>query len=170
VERVGEPHRRACAGFSVVVAAAAGQWEAPSPCEGWSARDLVEHVIGFHEVLVLRPLEIKAHRPREGTAARWTATETAINASLGLLNDDMARLLPALTTDVLVHTWDLARAVGADETLDSELVALALAAAERSADTLAASGMYAPPVAVSADATPQQRMLARYGRSPVPPA
>jgi len=34
---------------------------------------------------------------------------------------DLSRLLPVLTTDVLVHHLDLARAVGVDPQLDPEL-------------------------------------------------
>ena len=34
-----------------------GRWDRPSPCADWDARGVVEHVIGFHEVLVLRHFE-----------------------------------------------------------------------------------------------------------------
>ncbi|MGQ0825761.1 MAG: maleylpyruvate isomerase family mycothiol-dependent enzyme [Actinomycetota bacterium] len=155
-------HRRACAGFGEVVAAGNGRWDVPTPCTEWDARDLVEHVIGFHEVLLLRPLEIKAHRPHGDVPARWDATASAIDVALEELSDEMRNLLPALTTDVLVHTWDLARAVGADEHLDPELVQRALGSAQPG--TLAQSGMFAAPVPVSSDAAPWVMLLGAYGR------
>jgi uncharacterized protein (TIGR03086 family) len=100
-----------------------GQWERPTPCSEWDARAIVEHVIGFHDFLLLRPMGVRANRPRTDPTARWDATRTAVFAALdppGAL--DQATDLPgggqstprtmlaALTTDVLVHTWDLARA------------------------------------------------------------
>ncbi len=73
-------------------------------------------------------------------------------------------LLPALTTDVLVHTWDLARAVGADETLDTELCELAEAMTVANAGSYSASGGFAGPLSVDAGADVQTRLLARLGR------
>ena len=79
-----EQHARARAGFSRVVDAVdPARWDAPSPCTEWDARGVVEHVIGFHEVLLLRPLDVKAHRPRDDEAARWHATDVALSSALG---------------------------------------------------------------------------------------
>ena len=116
-----ERHRRACDGFSRVAALVQpDQWELPTPCTEWDARALVEHVIGFHDFLLLRPLGVRANRPRTDPAARWKATRVALFRALdteGVV--DQATELPgggrstprmmlaALTTDVLVHTWDL---------------------------------------------------------------
>ena len=160
-------HERACAGFSRVVDAGSGRWDSPSPCTEWDARGVVEHVIGFHEVLVLRPSGVKAHRPREGTEARWAATRDAILAALaGDVPDDIARLLPALTTDVVVHTWDLARAVGADVALDPELCERALRALASNEGGLPSSEMFGARVPVADDAPVQDRLLGLYGRDP----
>lgn len=69
-----------------------------------------------------------------------------------------------VTGDVLIHTWDLARSTGFDERLDPDLVAEQLAGMEPVADSLAASGHYAPPVPVPDRADPQTRLLALTGR------
>jgi uncharacterized protein (TIGR03086 family) len=164
-------HRRACAGFqrAVALADANGAWAAPSPCTEWDARGVLEHVIGFHEVLLLRPAGVRAHRPRDIPVGRWEATERAIFTVLELgdaVPPEIPGLLPALTTDVLVHTWDLARATGGDETLDQELCALAEAATVANADMYSASGMFDAPVPVDAGADVQTRLLARLGRRP----
>ena len=175
-----ESHRRTLDGFSVVVRAVpATQWDAPSPCDEWDAQAVVEHVIGFHEFLLLRPLGVRAHRPRTGPAARWLATETAIS---GVLEDPTAlardveffdgvrrrpaEVLLSLATDTLVHTWDLARAVGVVRALDPELCRLAYDDARSAGEARARSGLYAPEVSVDASAPAQDRLLGLLGRDP----
>jgi uncharacterized protein (TIGR03086 family) len=163
-------HRRACDGFAAVARRSDPDWDAQSPCDEWDARAVVEHVIGFHEMLVLRPAGVRAHRPRTGPSERWDATQVALFEALArpevVEAPGIAGVLPTLSTDVLVHTWDLARAFGVEVVLDRELVDLALRQAGRNADALASSGMYAPPTAVDAGASAQARMLAAYGRRP----
>ena len=124
VSQLVEHHRRACDAFSrVTVQVTDAQWELPTPCPQWGARTLVEHVIGFHDFLLLRPLGVRANRPKTGPAARWAATSVALFAALdtpGTLDRETElpgggtssprTMIGALTTDVLVHTWDLARA------------------------------------------------------------
>jgi uncharacterized protein (TIGR03083 family) len=160
-----ERHRRACDGFSRVAASvAAGQWERPTPCTDWDARALVEHVIGFHEVLILRPMGVRAHRPRTGPAERWSATQDALFAAL----TEPIDVLPALTTDVLVHTWDLARAVDTAVVLDPELCAAALDALQ--ARDLPRDGtMFGPAVEVPDVSDPATRLIALSGRDPAWP-
>ncbi|BCO35690.1 hypothetical protein [Mycobacterium heckeshornense] len=74
--------------------------------------------------------------------------------------------MPRLTRDVLVHTWDLARAVGADDRLDPNWCALFFGQLPAEPDALRASGMFAAPVAVDDDTDIQSRLLARLGRDP----
>jgi hypothetical protein len=62
---IARRHLRVCARFSDAVGAADGHWRQPSPCAKWDARGVLEHVIGFHDVLMLRPLAVKPDRPRE---------------------------------------------------------------------------------------------------------
>jgi uncharacterized protein (TIGR03086 family) len=174
--RAVDHHRRACAGFGQVVAQVGERWARPSPCTEWDARGVLEHVIGFHDVLLLRPLDAKPTRPKDDPVARWRVTETAI---VGLLEQhpdhvvevpggqgiDLPHLVPMLTTDVLAHTWDLARATGVAADLDVELCELSLAAVS-DARSIAASGLYAPPVGVAADADVATRLVACLGRDP----
>jgi uncharacterized protein (TIGR03083 family) len=158
-----ERHRRACDGFARVAGAVPSEkWDRPTPCTDWDARALVEHVIGFHEVLLLRPMGVHAHRPRTDPAARWAATQRALFDAL----TEPVDVLGALTTDVLVHTWDLARATGLDEHLDAELVHGLLEGMEPLDDLLRSSGQYGPRVAVPDDADEQTRLIAFTGRRP----
>jgi len=67
-------------------------------------------------------------------------------------------------SDVTIHTWDLARAIGAPEELDPELVDAVWTVFEPQQETLALSGLYAAPVALPEDAPLQSRLLAVTGR------
>jgi uncharacterized protein (TIGR03086 family) len=182
--RARDAHRLALARFGVAVgrADALEAWDARTPCPDWSARDLVEHVIGFHEVLLLRPLGVRARRPRTGTVERWTATAASIERALDAVGGTPAgalvpvdpprvdpALLPILTADVIVHAWDVERGIGGDEALPRDLVADSLSAVEPNADRLAASGLFAPAVSLPPDADLQARLLGLMGRDPFAP-
>jgi hypothetical protein len=79
---------------------------------------------------------------------------------------DARTLLPNLTRDVLVHTWDLARAVEADDRLNPPWCQLIYAALPADPEALSVSGMFNAPVAVDGEAEIQTRLLARLGRDP----
>lgn len=182
--QVAERHLQACARFGQAVAAAEGKWDRPSPCTEWNARGVLEHVIGFHDVLLLRPMGAKPQRPRDDPSPRWLVTNDALRAVLartGFFDGpidvpavginpptqlDATPLVAALTQDVLVHTWDLARAVGADDRLDLDLCARYLRGLPDDPQALVASGMFGSAVEVPAEADPQTRLLARLGRDP----
>lgn len=166
---VVEDHRRSCDGFTAVVRAADGAWGAPSPCPDWDARSVVEHVIGFHDVLLLRPLGAKPSRPKDDPEARWLLTVEALFPALsspGALTDERVSLLGYLTTEVLVHTWDLGRAIGVDVALDERLCGLGLDRALANRSQLAESAMFAGPVPVAEDSPVDQRLLGLFGRDP----
>lgn len=162
-------HRRACDGFARAVSAASGHWDAPSPCTDWDARAVVEHVIGFHDVLLLKPLDAKPTRPKDDPPARWAVTVEALFSALArpqALDPQRESLLGVLTTDVLIHTWDVSKAIGIDVVLDAELCQIGFERARENQDRLAASDMFGPPVAVAADAGIQDRLLGVFGRDP----
>lgn len=181
---MAQAHVDACRGFGAAVVAASGKWSRPSPCDGWDARAVVEHVIGFHDVLLLRPFGAKPQRPRDDVLARWDLTCGALQRVLarpGLFDRvvevpavgnnppmqvDARVIVPMLTQDVLVHTWDLARAVGADDRLDEGLCARCLERLPQDPEARVASGMYAAPVAVDSEADVQSQLLALLGRDP----
>ena len=70
------------------------------------------------------------------------------------------------TGDILVHTWDLARATGLDETLDADEVHRMFVGMEPMDEMLRASGHYGPRVAVPDDADEQTQLIAFTGRQP----
>ncbi|MEB4210528.1 maleylpyruvate isomerase family mycothiol-dependent enzyme [Mycobacterium sp. 94-17] len=162
-------HLSVCRRFGEAVVAANGKWDRPSPCDAWSARDVLEHVIGFHDVLLLRPLGLKPFRPRDDPQTRWQLTYESLAEALesgAATRLDEYRLIPNLTRDVLVHTWDLARAVGADDRLDPGCCEVFYAGLPADPQALLASGMFNAPVRASDDIDVQARLLARLGRNP----
>ena len=70
------------------------------------------------------------------------------------------------TTDVFLHTWDLARAAGVDPGLDPAHCEELLAGMSSIEDMLRASGQYGPAMPVAADAPAQDRLAAFIGRDP----
>ena len=69
-----------------------------------------------------------------------------------------------MTTDALIHSWDLARGIGADEDLDPELVELVYERTLPIAEHLQETGLFAPPVPVPPEALLQTKLLALFGR------
>lgn len=161
----------------------AAAWELPAPCEGWVARDVVRHLVEWMPAFLASAggPELPAGPPvDEDPVGAWTALAGGIQA---LLDDPAAsasriehprvgshRLDEAIATfflgDVLVHTWDLARAAGLDESLDPGEVRTMLAGMEPLDDVLRASGHYGPKVEVPAGADEQTRLIAFTGRRP----
>jgi uncharacterized protein (TIGR03086 family) len=173
LSEVASQHLRACSGFSLIVAQGEGRWDRPSPCPEWNARGLVEHVIGFHDVLVLRPLGAKPERRKGDPIPRWEVTSGALSTLLNGYGEhmptspvDLPRLLPALRTEVLVHSWDLAMALGVDAELDEELCAIALKSAQGHEAEYRASGMFSASVSVTDHAPVADRLVALLGRDP----
>ncbi len=70
------------------------------------------------------------------------------------------------TADVFMHTWDLARATGQDETLDADTCAAMLAGMEPMDEVLRQSGQYGPRVEVPENADVETKLLAFIGRTP----
>ena len=68
--------------------------------------------------------------------------------------------------DVLVHTWDLARATGLDEALDADEVHRLVDSMEPMDEPMRQSGHYGPRVEVPGDADEQTRLIAFTGRRP----
>ena len=164
---LGEQHLAVCRRFGESVRAANGKWNRRSPCDAWDARGVLEHVIGFHDALLLRPLGLKPDRPRDDPQTRWELTHGALEEAFELdIGPDAAAMLPNVTRDVLVHTWDLARAVGADDRLDPRWCELFYAALPSDPRALSASGMFDAPIAVDEHTDVQSKLLARLGRNP----
>ena len=149
----------------------AGRWANPSPCDGWDARDVVDHVIGFHDELLLQPTGTeRVTLPDDDPIARWAVTVAAIRSAATVEIDgvDLEGLLPALTAETLTHTWDLAMAIGVDPGLDPDLCAAALAFMRSNEEPMRASGLFgdAVPVPTGIDGDAASQLVAFLGRDP----
>jgi uncharacterized protein (TIGR03086 family) len=71
-----------------------------------------------------------------------------------------------MADDLVVHAWDLARAIGDDTPIDPDLVTSVLVRYEPRRAELAGSAYFAPAVQVAPDADPEVRMAALFGRDP----
>ena len=157
-------------------------WDAPAPCDGWVARDVVRHLVEWMPGLFAGGwgLTMPDHPSvDDDPVAAWTAVDAAIRGWLAdpAVASREADILPGRfsleqavdmfgTGDVFVHTWDLARATGLDETLDPEQVHRMFAEMEPMDEVLRQSGHFGPRVAVAADADEQTKLIAFTGRTP----
>ena len=94
-----------------------------------------------------------------------SATKTFTNPHIGELPLPEA-IDRFYTADVFMHTWDLARATGQDDTLDPETCAEMLEGMIPFEEAMRSSGQYGPAVPVADDAPVQDRMLGFIGRDP----
>lgn len=135
---VQRKYRQVSKGFDAAVKAAApDKWQAQSPCEGWTARDVVAHIVAGHRGVIagVRGGESRPLGANEDPQHAWEEASRTIDEIAGDPQTSTKQLdgptgkMPAsevigrfVTMDLLVHTWDLARAVGADERLTEDSV------------------------------------------------
>ena len=167
----------------VVARVRADQWDDPSPVDEWAARDVVRHLVEWFPSFLAAWSDV--HLPAGPSAAAdpagaWHHLQREVQAILDdpasadrvLSNRHIGDVaLPQavsqfFTGDVFMHTWDLARATGQDDTLDPEVCAAMLAGMEPIEELMRGSGQYGARVDVPDDADVQTRMLGFIGRDP----
>jgi uncharacterized protein (TIGR03086 family) len=158
-------------------------WSAAAPVSGWTATDVVAHLVEWLRGFVASGSDVRlpdVPSPAEQPAAAWDAHQRAVqevlddpaSASSEFANPHTGSMPLAqaidrfYTSDVFMHTWDLARATSQDDTLDPELCAVLLDGMEPIEELIRSSGQYGPRVPVPDDADPQTRMLGFIGRDP----
>jgi uncharacterized protein (TIGR03086 family) len=70
-----------------------------------------------------------------------------------------------MTFDLVIHGWDLARAIGADPGIPEDVVDATYAVAQNFGD-LSGSGVFGPAVSVPDDASTLDKLLGLTGRDP----
>jgi uncharacterized protein (TIGR03086 family) len=177
-----ERHRAVAAAFTTRVEGAS-DWDAPAPVDGWRARDVVGHLVewfpGFLESATGLVLD-RGPSPEQDPVGAWQVHADAVQRVLDgpeaatAFRHPMIGELPLpvavdrfYTSDVFMHTWDLARATGQDERLDPQFCTDLLEGMAQLEDVLRSSGQYGPRVPVPDDADVQTRLLGFIGRDPL---
>jgi uncharacterized protein (TIGR03086 family) len=159
------------------------RWASPSPCESWTALDVIRHVVDAHAIferLVGRTLEVPVAFDDDPVGA-LTATVAVVQGELddpALAGAEYEGMFGTATFaasvdrfvcfDLVVHGWDLARAVGLDDTIDPGELDRLSAAVEGFGDAMRTTGSFGPVLEVGADADAQTRLLAQLGRQAAP--
>jgi uncharacterized protein (TIGR03086 family) len=182
MSETADRYRRAAAGFTERVAGVPQDaWDRPSPCEGWVARDVVQHVVDATGFFLARVDLSPPTGPAvaEDPMGAWTTARDALQTAV----DDPARADAKIESpmgdmtfgqfvgmfgvgDALIHTWDLARATGQDEALDAELVHGVLSNMLPNDTMMRGGGAFGPRVEVPEDADEQTQLIAFTGRTP----
>ncbi len=162
-------------------------WARPTPCADWDVRALVNHVVG--EDRWVEPLvagrtiadvgtaldgDLLGEDPKEaaeeagkGAVASFGepgALERTVHLSFG--DTPAEEYAWQLVADHVVHSWDLAVAIGGDRTIDDDLVAACTGWWQAWEEGYRGAGAVGDRVVVPSTASAQDRLIASFGRDP----
>jgi uncharacterized protein (TIGR03086 family) len=180
METIADRYNRLATAFAGIVAAVpADAWAEPTPCTDWTARDVVRHVVDSQNLffgLVGKP-PVVAPSVDDDPVAAWATTSGAVLADL---RDPVASTIEFdgffgrstfaqavdrfLCLDLVVHRWDLAHAVGLDDSVSDDEIAMVTAGVEQMGDAIRGAGAFGPALDTPEGADAQTRMLAFLGR------
>jgi uncharacterized protein (TIGR03086 family) len=179
-------HRRALQSTRAIVAAIGDdQWQAPTPCDDWDVRALLDHIVTGNEWVpplvggqTIEEVGDRLDGDQLG-ADPAAAYEASAAAADGAFSSDGAMDAPCAVSygpvpgsvycghrlvEVLVHGWDLAKATGQDTTLDPELVSACWEVLRPQLSLFQASGEYGTTTTVADGADDEAKLLAALGR------
>jgi len=169
-------YRRASEWTGARVAGAADALEAPTPCDDWDVRALLNHMIETQRFFVgsARGEEVSlpsANPPDvigDDPYAAFEATRREVLEVFGRpgVVDKTGPLLGIAFADMLLHGWDLARATEQDSTMPDGLAAAAYSTIHGRFSDEQRIGVFKPAIDVAADASEQDELLAYTGRAP----
>lgn len=166
----------------VVAGLPAAAWQAPSPCDGWTAADVLHHVIATQtEFLAQHDL---AGQPAPDAAAVAADPVGCWHTHASWLHEVLSdaeranrpidghfgpttiagTLLSFYGFDLIVHRWDIARAAGRDERFGEQEMDAIDALIAATGEMLYGEGICDPALPVPDDADRQTRLLAALGR------
>jgi uncharacterized protein (TIGR03086 family) len=180
---IADRYRTVAADFTArAEAVPADAWDRPSPCAGWTARDVVQHLADSARNFLGRVgIELPADMPtaKDDPLGTWRATRDAVQAALDDAEVASREYDSPMGTsslekgigffgigDVLVHTWDLCRATGQDVTLNPDEVHRLFSAMEPMDAMMRQGTAFGPKVTVPDDADEQTKLIAFTGRQP----
>ncbi len=150
------------------------QWAAPTNCGEWTVKDLVDHAVGAQARIG------GAIGADSAPTDEWSDIRSKITTALGdpaNLEGNLEggpfngmpkhQLLGIAVGDLLIHSWDLACAIGGDRTLPDEAVeAVHLGLSRLPPQMMRSPNMFGPEIEVPADASAQDKLLGFVGRQP----
>ncbi len=164
---------------AVVDSLSPADWRADSPCEGWTAADVLAHVIDTQRDFFARHVLDLGERGdvEADPAAAWRGHDEAVRR---LFRDETVvdrdiegffgpttlgqTLLTFYGFDLVAHGWDIAGAAGRELRFHDAELDLLESAIAGFGEHLYTEGICAPAVTVPDDADRQVRVLARLGR------
>jgi uncharacterized protein (TIGR03086 family) len=163
------------------------QWPDATPCPGWDVRALVNHVVSQDRwtVELLAGATIGQVGDRFdgdllGTDPVGSATEAAKRAEEAVSEPDALdrtvhlsfgetpaeEYVRQLLAEHLIHSWDLAAAIGIDRRLDPELVRICAEWFGDRAEMYQQAGVIGPAIDLPVPVGEQDQLLAAFGRDP----
>jgi uncharacterized protein (TIGR03086 family) len=164
----------------VIAAVPAEKLDAATPCEQWTVRDLLEHMISVVAGLGAAasgappaPFELSGDPATQfdgiarTTLDAWRspgALENVIDGPAGSMPGQVYAGINLL--DTATHSWDLATACGLPSALDDELAEFTLGVAQQTIAPQIRPGRFADEVPTAAGADATARLVAFLGRKP----
>jgi uncharacterized protein (TIGR03086 family) len=169
----------------IVTGIPAGRWHAATPCAGWDAHALLNHVVsgnlwaaelaagttiesvgGRLDGDVLGPDPARSYATSAKAAAAAFLRPGALDAPCAVSYGPVPGSVYAghRFIDVFIHGWDLATATGQDTALDPDLMEACRQIIEPQLELFRAAGALGAELPVPPGATPQTRFLAILGR------
>jgi uncharacterized protein (TIGR03086 family) len=160
----------------------ADQWSAPTPCTDWTARQVVNHLIGMNRVFVALlsdqppPPRPSADHVEDDPAGAYRDSAAALQDAFGrpgvlertyrgpLGTASGAERLQIRLYDLLAHGWDLAQATKQPADLPDDLAEQSLAFARTQLTEQARPGRFGPAQVVAERAPAIERLVAFLGR------
>ena len=150
--------------------------DGPTPCDEWDVRTLMNHMLDTQHYFVGaakgEDVSLPSPEPPERLGADPVADfQRARDETLDTFGEEgvIERTGPSLGIafgDLLLHSWDLARATGQDATMPAGLAEAAYEMLHGRLTDENRQGAFKPEIAVSPDASTQDKLLAYTGRSP----
>jgi uncharacterized protein (TIGR03086 family) len=169
-------YERASRWTSEKVAGAEGKLDAPTPCDGWDVRTLLNHMLDTQRFFARsargEDASLPAPEPPDLLGEDPVADfERARSDTLSTFSAPgvVERTGPSLGiafTDQLLHGWDLAVATSQDPTMPAGLPEAAYEMVHGRFTDEQRQGLFKPEVAVGPDASAQDKLLAYTGRDP----
>ncbi|NNE11947.1 MAG: TIGR03086 family protein [Ilumatobacter sp.] len=157
------------------------QWTAVTPCADWDVRALVDHAVGY-QWAYLNALDSNtaadAAGPDDDPVASWATVHAALAAAYerpDVLESSFDFLTPIVPgtiaaqivvplADLLIHTWDLSRAIDTDESLPEETCDFVLAAMRDVEHLIRIPEWYGEAIEPPPSASPVVQLMSFTGR------